>query len=389
LDPEQNRTFNDHYLDVDFDLSEVLFITTANVMPSIPPPLLDRMEVLRLPGYLEHEKLGIAQRFLLPKQRDQHGLEEDDLRLSEEALKALITRYTREAGVRNLERELATICRKVARDKVGRGDADDAGKKPSAARGKKAAKQRTKAKATRKTARRPARKRRVNVKTLEKYLGPPRFPERRLPEEDRVGVASGLAWTEYGGDVLPVEVAIVPGSGKITLTGRMGEVMRESARTAVTYVRARATALGLAADFADRVDVHLHMPEGAIPKDGPSAGVCIAISVISALLRVPARRDVAMTGELTLLGKVLAIGGLNEKAVAAALAGYKHILVPKANEPAWNEVSAAARDTLKVTFIEHVEDALRHALVSSPAIERLLECPAESLPGEGQTDFAH
>jgi len=187
------------------------------------------------------------------------------------------------------------------------------------------------------------------VKTLEKYLGPPRFPERRLPTEDRVGVASGLAWTEYGGDVLPVEVAVVPGNGKITLTGRMGEVMRESARTAVTYVRQRASALGLAEDFADRVDVHLHMPEGAIPKDGPSAGVCIATSVISALLRVPVRRDVAMTGEITLLGQVLAIGGLNEKAVAAALAGYTHILVPKANEPAWGEVSAAARDSRALT----------------------------------------
>ncbi|GJM44379.1 MAG: Lon protease [Gemmatimonadota bacterium] len=350
LDPEQNKTFNDHYLDVDFDLSEVLFITTANVLPAIPPALRDRMEILRLPGYLEHEKMGIASRFLLRKQIKEHGLTEKDLVLSEDALQILVTRYTREAGVRNLERELATLCRKVAREKV------------------------TKA---RKTAVR------IGVKNLEKYLGAPRFPERRLAETDRVGVGNGLAWTEYGGDVLPVEVSVVPGSGKIAMTGRMGEVMRESVRIALTYVRRRAGGLGLSPDFAEQVDVHLHMPEGAIPKDGPSAGVCIATAVISALLRVPIRRDVAMTGEITLLGQVLPIGGLNEKAVAASLAGYQHIIVPKQNEPDWEEVSSAAKKTLTVTFVDHVDDALRHALVPSPAVDRLLGAPGEPPPAEG------
>ncbi|MFN8176908.1 MAG: endopeptidase La [bacterium] len=356
LDPEQNRTFSDHYLDVDFDLSEVLFITTANVLPAIPPPLRDRMEILRLPGYLEHEKMGIARKFLVPKQLEEHGLNRKDLALSDEALKSLVTRYTREAGVRNLEREIATICRKVAKDKVTEGAA--------------------------------LRKRIVGVKSLEKLLGPPRFPERRVPEKDQVGVASGLAWTEWGGDVLPVEVAVIPGTGKILLTGRLGEVMRESARTALTYARRRAPTFGLDPDFAERVDLHLHMPEGAIPKDGPSAGVCIATAVMSAILRVPVRRDIAMTGEITLLGKVLPIGGLNEKVVAAALAGYSRVLVPKANEPDWEEIAPAAKRHLTVTFVEHVDEVLRLALVPSPSLERLLATSDEGSP-EGLPGFAH
>jgi ATP-dependent Lon protease len=357
LDPEQNRTFSDHYLDVDFDLSEVLFITTANVLPAIPPPLRDRMEILRLPGYLEHEKMGIARKFLLPKQVKEHGLKGADLSLSDEAVRILVTRYTREAGVRNLEREIATICRKVARDRVGGG--------------------------------KPARRRVIGVKNLEKLLGPPRYPERRLPDRDRIGTASGLAWTEWGGDVLVVEVAVVPGSGKILLTGRLGEVMRESARTALTYARRRAPMLGLDPDFAERVDLHLHMPEGAIPKDGPSAGVCIATAVVSALLRVPVRRDVAMTGEITLLGKVLPIGGLNEKVVAAAVAGYSRVLVPKANEPDWEEISAQAKRDLTVTFVDHVDEVLRHALTPSPALERLLAAPEDGPAQEGLPGFAH
>jgi ATP-dependent Lon protease len=347
LDPEQNRVFSDHYLDCDFDLSEVLFITTANVLPAIPPPLRDRMEILRLPGYLEHEKLGIAKKFLLPKQLAEHGLTPDDLSVSNEVWKMLVTRYTREAGVRNLEREIASLCRKVARQKV----------------------------------RGTGQKMRVGMKKLESLLGPPRFPERRLPEEDRVGVASGLAWTEYGGDVLPVEVAVLAGSGKISLTGRLGEVMRESAKTALTYARSRASELGLSNDFADRIDLHVHMPEGAIPKDGPSAGVCIATAVISALTRVPVRRDVAMTGEITLLGNVLPIGGLNEKVVAAALAGYSHVIVPKANEPDWQELTSEVRKDLRVTFVEHVSEALRHALVPSPIVSRLIEAPKSPPPG--------
>jgi ATP-dependent Lon protease len=352
LDPEQNKTFNDHYLDVDFDLSEVMFITTANVLPAIPPPLRDRMEILRLPGYLEHEKMGIARNFLLPKQIALHGLQKKDMSVSAEALKTLVTRYTREAGVRNLEREIATLCRKIAREKVG-----GSGKKV-----------------------------RVGVKTLDKLLGPPRFPARRLPEREQIGVASGLAWTEYGGDVLPVEVMVMPGNGKISLTGRLGEVMRESARTALSYARGRASALGLAPDFAERLDLHVHMPEGAIPKDGPSAGVCITTAVVSALTRTPVRRDVAMTGEITLLGRVLPIGGLNEKVVAASLAGYTTVIVPKQNEPDWREISEEARRGLRVVFAEHVDDVLRHALVPSPALERLLGTRGES---EGIPGIAH
>jgi ATP-dependent Lon protease len=352
LDPEQNKAFNDHYLEVDFDLSEVLFITTANVLPAIPPALRDRMEVLRLPGYLEHEKVGIARKFLLPRQIARHGLAPSDVAVSEQALRTIVTRYTREAGVRNVEREIATVCRKIARGKAqGRG-----------------------------------RRVKVGVKTLEKLLGPPRFPERRLSEEDRVGAAWGLAWTEYGGDVLACEVVVMSGSGKIQLTGRLGEVMRESARAALSYARTRAQAFGLAEDFADRVDLHVHMPEGAIPKDGPSAGVCIATAVISALLRTPVRRDVAMTGEITLHGKVLPIGGLNEKVVAAALAGFRQVLVPKANQPDWAEISDVARKGLEVTFVEHVDDVLRQALVPTAHVERLLEPKPH---GEGLPGFAH
>jgi ATP-dependent Lon protease len=315
------------------------------------------MEILRLPGYLEPEKMGIARNFLVKKQLAEHGLRKADLALSAPALRTLVTRYTREAGVRNLERELATICRKVAREKVRRG----------------------------KDAKGPVR---VGVRELEKYLGPPRFPKRRLPAENRVGVASGLAWTEWGGDVLPVEVATLPGRGKIHLTGRLGEVMRESARTALTYARGRAKALGLTPDFADRIDLHLHMPEGAIPKDGPSAGVCILTAVISALARVPVRREVAMTGEITLLGQVLPIGGLNEKVVAASLAGYSTVIIPKANRPDWEEIPAAARKGLEVVFAEHVDDVLGCALVSSPQLERLLAASAEP-PSEGLPGIAH
>jgi ATP-dependent Lon protease len=251
-----------------------------------------------------------------------------------------------------VEREIATLCRKIARGK---------------------AEGRTK-------------RVKIGVKTLEKLLGPPRFPERRLPEEDRIGTAWGLAWTEYGGDVLACEVVVMSGTGKIQLTGRLGEVMRESARTALSYARTRAQAFGLAGDFADRVDLHVHMPEGAIPKDGPSAGVCITTAVISALLRAPVRRDVAMTGEITLHGKVLPIGGLNEKVVAAALAGFRQVLVPKANQPDWAEISEVARKGLEVTFVEHVDEVLREALVPSASVERLLEAKPH---GEGLPGFAH
>jgi ATP-dependent Lon protease len=352
LDPEQNHAFNDHYLEADFDLSEVMFITTGNVLPAILPALRDRMEVLRLPGYLKHEKEGIARRFLIPKQLEAHGLAEGDLTISEESLRLLITRYTREAGVRNLEREIASLCRKAARARV------------SGARGKI----------------------RIGAKTLKKYLGPPRYPERRLPPKDRIGVASGLAWTEYGGDVLPVEVTVLPGTGKLSLTGRLGEVMRESAQTALTHARSRAGVLGLSPDFSDQLDVHMHMPEGAIPKDGPSAGVCIATAVVSALTRVAVRRDVAMTGEITLLGEVLAVGGLNEKVVAASLAGYTRLILPRQNEPDWQEIPAEAKRGLRVNFVNRVDDVLCAALVPSAVVDRLRTAKehglaSDSLPG--------
>src|ERR1043165_6187400 len=310
LDPEQNHTFNDHYLEVDFDLSQVMFLTTSNSLYSIPPALLDRMEIIRLPGYLEFEKVEIAKNFLIPKELKANGLQPKDLSMTDAAIKTVINAYTREAGVRSLEREIAAICRKVARKKA--------------------------------TVKK-ARAFRVVEKQISKYLGVPKYLDSQIERRSRLGVATGLAWTEAGGDLLNIEVSILAGTGVLMLTGKLGETRRESGQAALSYARSRATSLGLDKNFYKSIDVHVHLPEGAIPKDGPSAGISIATALVSALTGVPTRDDVAMTGEITLLGNVLPIGGLNEKVVAAIRAGVKEVILPKLNEKDLKELPEIGR----------------------------------------------
>jgi ATP-dependent Lon protease len=329
LDPEQNKHFSDNYLEVDFDASEVMFITTANVVYTIPPALQDRMEIIRLPGYLMHEKLAIAQQFLLTKQMKQHGITPGQLRISPATMREIIRRYTREAGVRNLERELASICRKVAK-KLASGD--------------------------------QARTVRVTTKNLESYLGIPRFQESEIDEHLTVGVATGLAWTDSGGEILNIEVKLMPGKGELILTGQLGEVMQESAKIALSYARNMARMLELRNDFFSTIDVHIHVPEGAIPKDGPSAGVAIATALVSAFFDIPVKREIAMTGEVTLRGKVLPIGGVNEKSVAALRAGVKTILLPKGNEKNIKELPDEVRKNMKVMVIDTMDQVLGLAL---------------------------
>ena len=329
LDPEQNHTFNDHYLEVDFDLSQVMFICTANYLYSIPPALVDRMEIIRLPGYLENEKVEIAKNFLVPKQIAAGGLAKNDLKLGPPTLRALVNQYTREAGVRSLEREIAALCRKVAKQKAS---------------GKLKGK--------------------VNItpETLPKYLGPTRYFESSVERASRIGVANGLAWTEFGGDVLTIEVSILPGKGELLLTGKLGEVMRESGQAALSYTRARAAKLGLDKWFYRDVDVHVHIPEGASPKDGPSAGITMCAALVSALTGVPTKSNVAMTGEITLRGTVLPIGGLNEKAVAARRAGIKEVLIPRDNAKDLSEIPEEVREDLKFILVENMDQVLEHAL---------------------------
>jgi ATP-dependent Lon protease len=329
LDPEQNCTFTDHYLEVEFDLSQVMFVTTANVLHSIPPALQDRMEILRLPGYLEYEKAAIAKHFLVPKQRKANGLGDTDFRFTAEALRCMITEYTREAGVRNLEREIASVCRKVAKRKA-------AGK--------------TKKKIV------------ITKKKLQEYLGVPKYIDSLVEQKARTGIATGLAWTEAGGDVLTVEVIVLPGKGELLLTGKLGEIMRESGHAALSYARSRADRLGLEKGFYKEVDVHVHVPEGAMPKDGPSAGITMAVALVSALTGIPTRKDVAMTGEITLRGNVLPVGGLNEKLVAAKRAGIQTVLIPKLNEREVKELPADIRSSLTITGVETMDDVLNLAL---------------------------
>ena len=324
LDPEQNHTFSDHFIETAFDLSKVLFITTANIEYAIPRPLLDRMEVIYLPGYTEYEKLQIAIRHLVPKQLGEHGLEKGQLELSENALRKIIREYTREAGVRNLERQLATICRKVAREIVP-------GKATSI---------------------------QVSSKTLEKWLGIPRFHFGITEEKDQVGVATGLAWTEAGGDVLSVEASIIPGKGNVMLTGKLGDVMKESAQAGISYIRSRANDFGIDPEFYSKYDVHIHLPEGAIPKDGPSAGITMATALISSLTGKPIKRDVAMTGEITLRGRVLPVGGIKEKVLAAHRAGVKTIILPKENEKYLEEIPRQVKRKLRFILVEHLDEVL-------------------------------
>jgi len=329
LDPEQNNSFSDHYLEVPYDLSKVLFITTANVTHTIPRPLLDRMEVIQISGYTEEEKLEIAKRHLVKKQMKEHGLKEDMLTISDNALRKIIREYTREAGVRNLERQIATLCRKTARDIVAK----------KVAAGK------------------------ITSKNLDSYLGMPRYRRRQAEKNNEVGVATGLAVTEFGGDVLAVEATLLNGKGKVTLTGQLGDVMKESAYAGLSYLRSRSEELNIPEDFYEKMDIHIHVPEGAIPKDGPSAGITMATALASALTNRPVRKDVAMTGEITLRGRVLAIGGVKEKVLAAHRVGIQHIILPKENEKDLEEIPADIRRKLHFHLVEHLDEVLEYALV--------------------------
>ena len=332
LDPEQNLAFNDHYLDVDYDLSKVMFITTANTLERIPRPLQDRMEIIRIAGYTEPEKLNIAKGFLIKKQIEANGLAEEDIGFSDNALRQIIRVYTKEAGVRSLEREIAGVCRKVAVEVV-RKDEEERGRTT------------------------------VTSRMLEKYLGPAKYRYGRAENEAMIGVTTGLAWTEMGGELLNTEATVLPGKGKLTITGSLGDVMQESAQAAMSYVRSRATELGLPVDFYQKIDVHIHVPEGAIPKDGPSAGITMVTSLVSALTRLPVRHDVAMTGEITLRGRVLPIGGLKEKSVAAHRAGITTILMPAENAKDVKEIPSVVMKATKMVPVEHVDEVLDHALV--------------------------
>jgi len=330
LDPEQNHAFNDHYLDLDYDLTKVMFITTANTLFNIPRPLQDRMEIIRLEGYIETEKMQIAKGFLLPKQREAHGLTEENLPFTDGALLEIARRYTKEAGVRGLEREIATICRKIAREVVKKGRDSQI---------------------------------KITANVLEKYLGVPKYRFGVKEGEHRIGLTNGLAWTENGGELLVTEATVMPGKGKLIITGKLGDVMKESVQAAMSYVRSRAHILKLHPDFYHNFDIHVHIPEGAIPKDGPSAGITIATSIASALTRRPVRLDLAMTGEITLRGRILPIGGLKEKVLAAHRADVATVLIPKENEKDIREVPAQVLKKVKLFMVEHMDEVLNRALL--------------------------
>jgi ATP-dependent Lon protease len=328
LDPEQNKEFSDHYLDAAFDLSEVMFITTANILDTIPPALRDRLEVIRFSGYTEEEKEQIAKKYLVKKMLNANAVSKDQLAISAATLKTLIKRYTREAGVRNLEREIAKIFRKVAK-KIAEGKVKVA---------------------------------KITPRSLNKYLGPQRFSQTLAETRDEVGLVTGLAWTQAGGDIIFVEASVVPGTGKLTLTGQLGEVMKESAKAAISYVRSRWLQLELKADFYQHTDVHIHIPEGAVPKDGPSAGITMTTALVSALTKRPVKSNLAMTGEVTLRGRVLEIGGVKEKIIAASRAGIKAVILPKANKKDLVEVPLKVRKGISFHFVEHMDEVMQLAL---------------------------
>lgn len=351
LDPEQNHSFSDHYLEVHFDLSDTMFITTANILDTIPPALRDRMEVIHFPGYTEDEKFHIAKEFLWKKQLETHGLKENQISITDGATHQIIRRYTREAGVRNLEREIAAILRKIAK---------------KVAEGKK-------------------EKTKITPQTLSNYLGAAKFTAYLAEKKDETGMATGLAWTEAGGDILFIEVALMPGKGNLLLTGQLGEIMKESCQAAMSYVRSRAQRFGLPEKFYQKIDVHVHVPEGAVPKDGPSAGIAIASALVSALTKIPVRKDVGMTGEITLRGRVLEIGGTKEKVIAAHRAGLKTIIMPKDNKKDLEEdIPKNVLKELKFIFVKHMDEVLKIALrkkiraIRRKRIEEKLEIP--SLP---------
>ncbi len=354
LDPEQNNTFLDHYLDVEYDLSHVIFICTANVLHTVPQALRDRMEVLQLPGYTELEKIEIAKKFLSPKAIKATGLTTKQLTFTDEAFQTIIQRYTREAGVRSLEREISSVCRKVARKVV--------------VEGKKFSEEFTSEKIT-------------------EYLGVPRFRPSMAEEQNEVGVATGLAWTEAGGELLVTEATLMPGRGRLTLTGKLGDVMQESAQAAMSYVRAKADELGIPNNFHRKTDVHVHVPEGAIPKDGPSAGITLATALVSALANVETRRDVAMTGEITLRGKVLPIGGVKEKVLAAHRAGLKDIILPKDNEKDLADIPKNVTDVLNIYMVETMSEVLKIAM--SRPLQATLPAESDSAPASSDDTITH
>ncbi|WP_028611845.1 endopeptidase La [Paenibacillus harenae] len=333
LDPEQNSTFSDHFVEVPFDLSNVMFVTTANALHNIPRPLLDRMEVLYIPGYTELEKLQIGTRYLLPKQKKEHGLTEEQLRISEEVLLQLIREYTRESGVRNLEQQIAAVCRKAAKYFVSQEETETPGTLE------------------------------VQSELLKEWLGPSKFRYGLAESENQIGAVTGLAWTEVGGDTLVIEVTVMPGGGKLTLTGKLGDVMKESAQAAFSYTRSKAVELGIDPSFHEKNDIHIHIPEGAIPKDGPSAGITIATALISALTGRYVSKEVAMTGEITLRGRVLPIGGLKEKSLAAHRAGIRKVLLPKDNERDLRDIPDSVRNDLQFIPVSHMDEVLSHALI--------------------------
>jgi len=331
LDPEQNSTFNDHYLEVDYDLSNVMFVTTANTL-NIPAPLMDRMEIIRIAGYTEDEKIEIARRHLMPKILTEHGLQVKEFSLDDDALKTIIRRYTREAGVRNLEREVATLARKSVKDLI-------LSKKKSV---------------------------KITAKNLEEYLGVPRYRYGEAELEDLVGMVTGLAWTEVGGELLTIEGVMMPGKGRMTVTGNLRDVMKESISAAASYVRSRAIDFGIEPPMFERKDIHVHVPEGATPKDGPSAGVAMVAAIVSIMTGIPVRRDVAMTGEITLRGRILPIGGLKEKLLAALRGGMKKVLIPEDNAKDLAEIPDNVKSGLEIVPVARMDEVLKHSLVRQP-----------------------
>ncbi|MBI2051190.1 endopeptidase La [Candidatus Roizmanbacteria bacterium] len=329
LDPEQNHSFSDHYLEVSFDLSDVFFITTANILDTIPDALLDRLEVIHFPGYTEDEKFNIAKEYLIKKQTDAHGLTDLEVKITDNALKTIIRRYTREAGVRELERQIAALFRKIAREIVEK---------------------KTKSKT-------------LGSSDISKYIGPYKYSSQIIEEKDTIGIATGMFWTQVGGDILFIEVATMPGKGQLTLTGHLGDVMKESCRAALSYIRARWDIFGMTKEFFNKIDIHVHVPEGAIPKDGPSAGIAITTAMVSALTRIPVKRDVAMTGEITLRGRVLEIGGVKEKVIGAHRAHIKTIILPKDNKKDLEDIPKYVLADLNFVFINHMDEVLKEALV--------------------------
>jgi len=336
LDPEQNYSFNDHYLDVEYDLSDILFITTANTLPDIPLPLQDRMEIIQLPGYTEVEKFNIARNFLVPKQINLNGLDAELIKFSDNAIYTAIREYTREAGVRNLEREIASICRKVAKEIL---------------------KQKTKDL--------PNKTITITSNSVQKYLGPPQFRHGQSETEDQVGIVTGLAWTQFGGELLFVESVVMPGKGEFSVTGKLGDVMKESAQAAISYVRSRSEQFNIDQKFYEKFDIHIHVPEGATPKDGPSAGIAMCTSIISALTKLPVNHNVAMTGEITLRGRILPIGGLKEKILAAHRGGIKQVLIPKENEKDLKDIPPSVAKEIKIIPVEHMDDVVTQSIIET------------------------